>query len=206
MKKITDLKPQIKSPTRVSVFLDNVFYCGLELETAMRKRLKIGDEIDEETLDEIQFDSERSRAMDKALGFITRTRKTEKQVADYLASKGYTEKTINSVLEAIKGYGFVSDGDYAEEYVKQTSGRKGKRLIARELKAKGVSDENIRDALSEVGDETASAVAVARKYLRSKPKDKANLFKCYKYLLSKGFDYDAAKAAAESFGSVGEDD
>ena len=84
MKKITDIKPQVKTPTRCNVYLDNAFYCGLELETVMRHRLKIGDEISPGRLDEIQAESESLRALDKALGFISRSQKTKKQVADYL--------------------------------------------------------------------------------------------------------------------------
>ena len=45
MKKITDIKPPVKNKTRCSIFLDNAYYCGLELETVMRNRLKIGTEI-----------------------------------------------------------------------------------------------------------------------------------------------------------------
>ena len=56
MKKITDLKPQIKKPTRYNVYLDNVFYCGLELETIMKHRLKIGMDVDEEFLENIQLE------------------------------------------------------------------------------------------------------------------------------------------------------
>ena len=54
MKKITDIKPQVKNPTRCNIYLDNAFYCGLELETIMKNRLKIGTEIAEERLNEIQ--------------------------------------------------------------------------------------------------------------------------------------------------------
>ena len=78
MKVITDIKPQVKTPTRCSIYLDNVFYCGLELETVMRHRLKIGDQIEPEELDEIQFDSERVRAIEKALSFVTKSKKTQK--------------------------------------------------------------------------------------------------------------------------------
>ena len=99
MNKITDIKPQVKTPTRCNIYLDNAFYCGLELETVMRYRLKIGTEIEKEKLDEIQADSEKSRAFDKALNFISRSKKTEKQVRDYLTTKGYLDKTIDGVIE-----------------------------------------------------------------------------------------------------------
>ena len=88
MKKITDIKPQVKTPTRCNIYLDNAFYCGMELETIMRHRLKIGTEIDPEKLAEIQAESESIRALDKALNFISRSQKTKKQVKEYLEKKG----------------------------------------------------------------------------------------------------------------------
>ena len=78
MKTVTDIKPQVKKPTRCNVYLDNVFYCGLELETVMKYRLKIGMQIEPSELDEIQCDSERIKAMDKALSFVSVSKKTKK--------------------------------------------------------------------------------------------------------------------------------
>ena len=205
MKVITDIKPQVKTPTRCSIYLDNVFYCGLELETVMRHRLKIGDQIEPEKLDEIQYDSELVRALDKALSFITKSKKTEKQVREHLYSKGYTEQTVESVIEKMKDYRFLDDGDYAKVYAKSYSKTKGKKLIELELKQRGVLDEDISLAIDDIGDQTESAVNIAEKYLKNKPKDKPNMLKCYKYLLSKGFEYDVAKSVIERIGQSEDD-
>ena len=200
MKVITDIKPQVKTPTRCSIYLDNAFYCGLELETVMRHRLKIGDQIEPEKLDEIQFDSERVRALDKALSFVTKSKKTQKQAKEHLFSKGYTEQTVESVIEKMKDYRFLDDGDYAESYAKSYSKTKGKKLIEMELKKRGISEEDMSLAIENIGDQTESAVLIAEKYLKNKQKDKANLLKCYKYLLSKGFDYEVSKTVIERLG------
>ncbi|MBR2337777.1 MAG: RecX family transcriptional regulator [Clostridia bacterium] len=205
MKVITDIKAQVKNPTRCSIYLDNVFYCGLELETVMRHRLKVGDQIEPEKLDEIQFDSERVRALDKALSFVTNSKKTQKQVREHLYKRGYTEQTVESVIQKMNDYRFLDDGDYAESYAKSYSKTKGKRLIAMELKIKGVSEESIQKALEDLGDQTENAVSVAEKYLKNKPKDKQNIQKCYKYLLSKGFEYDVAKSAVGRIGEYEDD-
>lgn len=197
MNKITDIKPQVKNPTRCNVYLDNAFYCGLELETVMRFRLKAGDDIEKERLDEIQSDSETARAFDKALSFISLSKKTKKQVRDYLTKKGYTDKTIDRALEKMQSYAFIDDEDYARDYARSVAANKGKRLIALELKRKGVSDADASAALDELGDELPSATAVAEKYAKNKEKNCENLLKCYKYLLSKGFSYDTAKQAAD---------
>lgn len=199
MKTITDIKPQVKNPTRCNIYLDNSFYCGLELETVMRHRLKIGASVSPEDLDEIQAESETMRALDKALNFISRSQKTKKQVAEYLESKGYLEKTIEAVLDKMSAYKFVNDQNYAKDYAKSASKNKGKRLISLELKRKGVSDEDMDEALNDIDGETETEAAtkIAEKYLKSKEKTRENAVKCYKYLLSKGFDYDTAKAAAD---------
>ena len=198
MKKITDLKPQIKKPTRYNVYLDNVFYCGLELETIMKHRLKIGMDVDEDFLENIQLENERLKALDKALSFISLSKKTKKQVEDYLYGKGYAKKTVDEVISSMGGYGFIDDGDYASDYAKSLSSKKGKKLIAMELRKKGVSDKDMKDALENIGDQTDAAKEIAQKYLRNKTCDRQNVMKCYKYLLSKGFDYDVARSATEN--------
>lgn len=206
MKTITDIKPQAKTPTRCNIYLDNVFFCGLELETVMKARLKIGLAVSEERLEEIQYEEERIKALDKALSYITRSKKTEKEVSDYLRKKGYTDKTINETIEKLKGYKFVDDELYATDYANSLSKSKGKRLIALELRRKGVSDADMKDALDGIEDESKSALAVAEKYMRNKPRDRQNTLKCYKYLLSKGFGYDCAKEAAEKAGAAAEEE
>lgn len=199
MKKITDIKPPVKNKTRCSIFLDNAYYCGLELETVMRNRLKIGTEIDEDRLEEIQEESERSRALDKALGFIARSKKTEKQIEEYLAGKGYLPATIDYAKNKLKEYNFVSDSDYAEDYVGTYSRNKGKRLLKLELLHKGVSEKDMETALDNLNDESENAARVAGKYMRGKDRTRENAAKCYRYLVSKGFDYDTAKMVSEKY-------
>ncbi len=199
MKKITDIKPQVKNPTRCNIYLDNVFYCGLELETIMKNRLKIGTEIAEERLNEIQTESESLRALDKALNFISLSKKTKKEVEDYLRKKGYLDGTIETVISKMSTYKFINDEEYAKDYVKSYSKRKGNKLLAMELKRKGVGDSEISEAIEERSDESEGANAVAEKYLRGKEKTKENAVKCYRYLLGKGFSYDVAKEASFKF-------
>ena len=204
MKTITDIKPQIKNKTRCSIFLDNAYYCGLELETVMRNRLKIGMGIDEDRLEKIQEESERSRALDKALGFIARSKKTEKQIGEYLAGKGYLPATIAYVMNKLKEYNFVSDSDYAEDYVGAHSANK--RLLKLELIRKGVSEKDMGTALGSLKDESENAARVAEKYMRGKDRTRENAAKCYRYLVSKGFDYDTAKATSDNYRADSDDE
>ena len=81
MNEITAITPQVKDKRRCNIYLDGRFCCGLTLEAAVENRLKVGQTVTEEQLAEIQLESEKSTAFDKALNHISATRKTEKEWA-----------------------------------------------------------------------------------------------------------------------------
>ena len=197
MAEITAITPQVKDKTRCNIFLDGRFCCGMKLETVVQNRLKVGLSIDEERLAALQLESEKRSALDRALTHISASQKTEKQIRDYLAGKGYLPAVIDYVLEKMRGYDFVNDGAYAEKYAEEKSKAKGKLLIKMELRAKGVSELDAERALDTIdGEEQAEAAAkILQKYMRGKELDTQNLQKGYRYLLSKGFDYETAKSA-----------
>lgn len=190
MKTITELKPQAKNNKRVSVYLNGAYYCGLDLLTVMQARLKVGQEIDENTLIEIQRNSEAKACFDSALNFISKSVKTEREIKDKLIKKGYLEEIVLETLEKLKNYNFVNDKDYINRYVSTYKGSKSKKLIKFELQKKGVNKLDVDDCLSEIESEFETALKIAEKYVKNKEKDEKTFQKCYKYLLSKGFSYD----------------
>ena len=207
MNEITAILPQVKDKTRCNVYLDGRFCCGLTLETVVKNRLKVGCIVGEEQLAEMQLESEKNTAFDKALTHLSATRKTEKQIRTYLAGKGYLSAVIEYALEKLRSYNFVNDGEYADAYVEQASKRKGGRMIRMELRGKGIADEEIDSALSSVDEETeiATATGILQKYMRGKEVNKESLQKAYRYLIGKGFSYDIAKSALSGFGDCEED-
>ena len=207
MNEITAILPQVKDKRRCNIYIDGRFCCGLTLEATVKNRLKVGQIVTEEKLAEIQLESEKNTAFDKALTHLSATRKTEKQIRTYLAGKGYLPVVVDYVVEKLRGYDFLNDGEYADAYVESVSARKGGRLIRMELKGKGVSDEEIERALGEreEGAEKEAAKAILTKYMRNKPFDKETLSKAYRYLMGKGFDYETAKAALASLGEWEDD-
>ena len=201
---ITSIEPQVKDKTRCSIYIDGVFYCGIKLEVSIKYRLKTGMEIEKSKLDEIQLETEKSQALDKALTHLSASMKTKKQIRDFLSKKGYTEAVINYVLERLESHKFVDDYAYCRAYVQSIKG-KGKRALEVDLIKRGAEKRAIQSALDETEEDSDEAVRVLEKYLRGKERDKNNLYKGMKYLLSKGFGYDTAKNAIEKFGEINED-
>ena len=196
MNEITAITPQVKDKTRCNIFIDGRFYCGLTLETVVKNRLKVGQIVTREALEEMQLESEKHTALDKALYFLSATRKTEREIRAHLTKKGYLPAVVDYVIEKLRGYGFINDGEYAEAYTESAIKRKGGKLIRMELKNKGLSDEAIDGALSSIDSdrEKETAKAVFEKYMRGKTADKPTLQKAYRHLLSKGFDYEVIKS------------
>ena len=195
MKTITQVTVQQKNKKRSNLFLDGVYYCSLDNILVVKYSLKAGLKISEEKLSQIQEENEFSAAFDLALGYISRYRKTKKQLVEYLEKKGYVLSLANKVVEKLSSYGYVDDSDYARAFAEQNSKNKGKMLIKMQLKAKGVDEKTANSAVENLGDETPQAIELAKKYLKNKEYDFKTLSKCYRYLLSKGFSYDAVSSA-----------
>ncbi len=204
MAEITSIEPQKKDAKRCNIYIDGRFYCGIKLEVAVKYHLKAGMQIEKSTLDEIQLETEKSQALDKALTHISATMKTKKQIVDFLAKKGYTEAVQAYVLERLEYYKFVDDYAYCRAYINGVEG-KGKRALEADLIKRGADRKAIEEVLDEVEEDDGEALKILEKYMRGKEFSKENLYKGFKYLLSKGFGYDTAKSALSKLGGGDED-
>ena len=202
---ITAITPQKKDKTRCNIEIDGRFYCGMKLETVMQNRLKAGEIVTPELLSEMQMQSEKQTALDKALTHITVSMKTEKEIRDFLARKGFLQNVCDYVVDKMKEYGFLEHALYAKQYTEYAGKKKGARLIALELKRRGVDDETARNAVAEIEDGDQAARRVLEKYMRGKEVNRDTLRKAYAHLVSKGFDYDTARSALKSLGDEDED-
>lgn len=204
MSEITSIEPQIKDKTRYNLYVDGKFYCGISLETAVKYRLKAGMQINKSRLDEIQYETEKNIALEKAMTHLSAAMKTSKQMRDFLSKKGYTEAVQNYVIEKLEYYKLIDDYAYCRAYVESVKG-KGKRALEADLIKRGADRADIQRALEGVEEDEGEALAVLSKYMRGKAADRQTLYKGFKYLLSKGYGAETAKSALLKFGESDED-
>ncbi len=196
MAQITQIETQKKNKERCSIYVDGTFYCGIKLEIAVKYHLKAGMEIEKSQLDEIQFEEEKSVALDMAMNLISGSMKTEKQMDEYLQKKGYRQLTRNYVMEKLLYYGLLDDLAYCRAYISSVKG-KGRRALSDNLYKRGAKREAIEEALEGYEEDDGEAYKVLTRYLRGREITKENLMKAFRYLLSKGYSYDTAKACME---------
>ena len=92
MAKITAIEVQKKDKKRYNLFLDGEFFSGVSMETVLTHHLNVGDELEQKELGNIIFLSEKEKALNKALDYLSKTIKTRRQIKDYLTKKGTRKK------------------------------------------------------------------------------------------------------------------
>lgn len=197
--KITDIKQQVKTQGRYSIFVDGKFSFGLGESALMQSGIRIGKELDIAELDELKSTAKIDKAYNRALGLIARRPRSEWEIRDYLKRKEYDPELIDMLVERLYNSRWLDDQDFARKWVdnrrllKATS----KRRLTQELKAKRVSDDVISLVLAE--DETDEVQIlrelIARKQKQSRYQDSEKLMA---YLIRQGFSYGDVKEALKS--------
>ena len=191
MAKITALKVQKKNQNRINVYLDGSFAFGLSRIVAAW--LKIGQELDAEKIAELKGQDTYEVAYQKAVHFISYRTRTTQEVSRKLKDLEFEAAVIEDVIERLKRNQYLGDGDYAERWVENRTAVKPRshRMIAMELRQKGVAEEEIAKALeSAPDDEELAYQALKRRIHRYLRYD----FQTYRkkagdYLGRKGFPY-----------------
>ena len=186
MGRITEITKQ-KNKSRVNVFIDGSFACGLNELTLLRYSLKVGDEIDSEELEKIQVKSEEQSAIDNAMKYATTYLKSEMQMRAHLTQKGYVGVLIDKIMDKLKYYGYINDEKLAISYVSFNKEKKGVNKIILELIKMGIDKEIIDCAIDEITneDQESACEKCANKYLKTHKN--AQKQKVMAHLYSKGF-------------------
>ena len=200
MPKITDVSYQSKNKNRCNVFVDDEFFAGISLETVIKCRIKVGQEVDVLELERLLIENDRSEALSKAADYVSKSLKTKRQVKDYLLKKGYSEQTVWYCVDKLKEYSYIDDEEYSRRYIESVSKNQGKKLVEYKLMQKGVKKEDIASAYSQVEiDFNANTKLVLEKYLKNKEINKETIAKAYRYLVGKGFNYDDINSAISEY-------
>lgn len=192
---ITELRKQKGKKAIYSVFVDNEFVCSLDEFSIYKHKLAIDQQIDKDSLEDIQLESMQATAFEMSLDLISRTLKTEYQLRSYLNSKGFLPKVVNKTIDKLKEYHYINDKYYAECYVNAKAHLNGKYKLKKELKLKGIGDEIIAEVLGALDDQADIVHSIAIKFLKNKEKTNENYAKLSRNLAAKGFSWDEINSA-----------
>jgi regulatory protein len=166
---ITAIEPQKKDPERVNVFLDGDFGFGATLLTVAARRLAVGHELAEDTIEELKQNDLAERTYGAALNFLSFRPRSRREMQDYFRRRGTDSEIGEQVIARLEGNGLVDDREFARFWVenRQAFRPRGTRALRVELRQKGLEGEVVEEALAGIGDEDVIAREAAVKKLRS---------------------------------------
>jgi regulatory protein len=194
MGSITALRVQKRNKKRVNVHLDGEYAFALtDIEAA---RLRVGQTLTEEEIGALQRGDQAERAYERALSFLSYRPRSESEVRSSLRRKRVDAETIDSVIDRLIRAGLLDDAEFARYWVDNRIQfrPRGARALRHELRAKGVPQAVIGEALESYDEEAA-----ARKAARAGASRMAHLEtddfrrRLSSYLARRGFHYGVVK-------------
>jgi regulatory protein len=190
MKKITALEVQKRNPNRVNIHLDGEFAFGLARIVAAW--LRVGQELSDEKVEQLQAEDARERAFQQAMLFLSYRARSESEIRQNLRKHEISEPVIEQTLERLRQDGLANDHQFARAWVENRSvfRPRSRRLMAMELRRKGLNDEAVSSAVANVDDEALAYEAAQKRVARYKDLE-WNEFrkKLSDFLARRGFSY-----------------
>lgn len=148
IKKYTKLKGN-----KYSILLDDITITLYD-DVIVKYELLRKKEIDDKLFEEITTYNDKLEAYYKALKYITKKLRTEKEVFDYL-DKEYRKSVIKETIERLKKEGYLNEEFYLKCYIndKINLSNDGPNKIKKDLIKLGLDEEMIIVYLEEINDE-----------------------------------------------------
>ena len=190
---ITRLVASKGRPKKVKVYLDGKYAFSLEAAVALEARLQTLQELSQPKIDSLEFKNRLKRALAAADRLLSFRPRSEHELRQKLAHKGYDAATVAASLKYLKEHGLVDDAAFARYWAENRASfsPRSQRLVQLELRQKGVTADVAEETSSEVDDEEGAYAAGAKKASRLDMSDYEEFRRRLgEYLRRRGFGYD----------------
>ena len=208
--RVTDIREAVRDKNRVNIYVDDKFFCSLDISQVVDLHVKVGRSLSSEELVDLKRASEFSKFYARALEYALMRPRSEKELRDYLRGKtyerkvrvknrktgeyqtkvkpGYDASLVPLGMKRLEERGYIDDRRFASVWVENRHVAKGTSIkkLRLELQQKGIANQIIDEVLSDSGrDERAELQKIiARKRARYDDEQKF-----IQYLLRQGFNY-----------------
>ncbi|HPG41354.1 MAG TPA: RecX family transcriptional regulator [bacterium] len=194
---VTDIQVQEKRKDRFSIFLDGEFAFGVDQDVLLQSGIAKGDVLTPAQVQAMIGLEERKNARDKALRLLAVRARSEKELTDRLRQAKYSVRIIEEVIAELKRLKLLNDSDFAVMFARNRVITKptGEYMLKQELKAKGLSEEDIQNGLDAAFQEKpeqrqALELAIKLKARHRQDEEIKARKKVNDHLLRRGFSWD----------------
>lgn len=143
---ITKIKKSKKG--NVLIYADNQYYSSVPLEVFIKSRLKVGDSVDEDAIEELGKEIRINKAKEKALRVLSLRAHSKKELRDKIHNSA-DEEVTQEIVNKMEELGLVDDRSFAVSYSNELFNRKLYSInrVKYELSKKGISGDIIEDIM-----------------------------------------------------------
>jgi regulatory protein len=125
---------------------------------------------------------------DRAIRLLARREYARAELEQRLLARGAERSDVRAVLDALAAEGLLSDARYARSVLVRKSGNYSRRRIVEELRAAGVSRDQVEAAIDEAPvDDAAALLALWQRRFGRTPSDDKEKARQVRFLQSRGF-------------------
>jgi regulatory protein len=165
-KRITSLQVQKRNNKRLNIYLDGEYAFGLSRYVAAW--LQVGQDLTEEKITALLADDAVESAYQISTKFIGYRMRTTSELDKHLTKKGIEPPVIGQVIERLNENGMLNDEGFAKMWIENRSEfrPRSQRLLALELRRKGINSETIQNVIERTPPEDELAYLAAKKRIR----------------------------------------
>jgi len=135
-------------------------------------------------------EDKRRQALSRAFRLLSIRSRSEQEIRRSLGRAGFEESTIEETTAQLHRQGLLDDRGFASEWAESRlhSRPRGRRLIEHELRVKGVDEEDVAAATSDIDDDATALVLAARRAKLMQNLDRQTFIRrLSNYLRTRGF-------------------
>jgi regulatory protein len=191
MKRVTAIGEGKRRKRRVNIFLDDKFAFSLEAGVAQKEGLRVGQELSEGDIEALASAELSQRCLNAALRYLAYRLRSEAELKERLARRGFDGETIATALARLKEQGLVNDLAFAQFWKenRQSFSPRSQWLVRRELKQKGVAEELIARVTDFDDEDSAYQAAIAKAHRLPLSDYQGFRRRLGEYLKRRGFGY-----------------
>lgn len=196
--------------TQYKVYIDDEYYACFDVEIIVQNKLEVGNEVDDDNLEELKYTAQRRKARERGYYLIGYRDHSKKELYDKLL-KSAEPDVCNELIEMFESQGLLDDEKYAGKLARYyiTSKNWGRKKAYYEMLKRGIDKEFINSALDEAEVEV-DYIPIITKIIDKKHYDKIGDYKgrqkIIASLLRQGFNMTDIKLALDEYNNDDDDD
>lgn len=164
--RITAIEPQQRDDARMNIHIDGAFAFGLHADIVLEHRLSVDVDLSATQIEALLTEDEVKKATTAALNLIAFRARASGELHRKLREKGFSADAAEKAVERMRYLGYLNDATFADRWIenRQEHRPRSRRMLAQELRQKGIDSETIDAALDDTEiDEFGDALALAEK-------------------------------------------